>query len=342
VTKIQNSSGSYTAAGDAPDALEAARALVDRVIVWPPEDGGDGLRLELIGELGTMPRESGLGSGPESGAADVVQIFLCSVKAGRGAFPRREREGSALASSLLSLRAIGVSYGAVQAVSDVDLDVAHGEVVALCGDNGAGKSSLVKVLSGAQPPTAGTLSLDGAEVRFRGLQDALRRGMATIYQDLAVAPRLSIWQNVFLGSELTRPPFGLLDKRRMAEMSRGFLARLAVAVDDMETPVERLSGGQRQAVAICRALRWDARIILMDEPTAALGVKETAQVLDLIRRLNSEGRTVILVSHAMPHVAEVATRVVVLKAGRKVADRPIGAMRADDIAHLILRGGEAA
>ena len=251
--------------------------------------------------------------------------------------PRREREGGALA-----LRGISVAYGPVQALRGVDLDIPPGEVVALCGDNGAGKSSLVKVLAGAQPPTTGTLTLDGTEVRFRTPQEALRRGLATIYQDLAVAPRLSIWQNVFLGSELTRRPFGLLDKRRMAAMSRGFLARLAVAVDDMETPVERLSGGQRQAVAICRALRWDARIIVMDEPTAALGVKETAQVLDLIRRLHAEGRTVILVSHAMTHVAEVATRVVVLKAGRKVADRPIGSMTADDIAHLILRGGEAA
>jgi ABC-type sugar transport system ATPase subunit len=246
------------------------------------------------------------------------------------------------AAPLLELRGIGMSYGAVRALSGVDLDIAAGEVVALCGDNGAGKSSLVKILSGAQPPSEGTLALDGATVRFRGPQDALRRGLATIYQELAVAPRLSIWQNVFLGSELTRPPFGLLDKRRMAEMSRGFLARLAVALEDMDTPVERLSGGQRQAVAISRALRWDARLIVMDEPTAALGVKETAQVLDLIRRLHEERRTVILVSHAMPQVVEVATRVVVLKAGRKVADRPMGGMRAEDLSGLILRGGEAA
>jgi ABC-type sugar transport system ATPase subunit len=238
---------------------------------------------------------------------------------------------------LLSLRGIGMSYGAVTALRDVDLDITAGEVVALCGDNGAGKSSMVKILAGAQAPTAGSIALDGANEQFRDPQDALRKGIATIYQDLAVAPRLSIWQNVFLGSELTRPPFALLDKRRMAQMSRGFLARLAVDVADMDTPVERLSGGQRQAVAICRALRWDARIIIMDEPTAALGVKETAQVLDLIRRLHAERRTVILVSHAMQDVAAVADRVVILRGGRKVADRPVAGLTAGDLAAMIMQ-----
>jgi ABC-type sugar transport system ATPase subunit len=230
-----------------------------------------------------------------------------------------------------------MAYGAVTALRDVDLDIAAGEVLALCGDNGAGKSSLVKILSGAQSPSAGTIVLDGTSEAFRDPQDALRKGIATIYQDLAVAPRLSIWQNVFLGSELTRPPFGLLDKRRMAAMSRGFLQRLAVTVEDMDTPVERLSGGQRQAVAICRALRWDARIIIMDEPTAALGVKETAQVLDLIRRLHAERRTVVLVSHAMQDVVAVADRVVILRAGRKVEDRPVPGLSAGDLAAMIMQ-----
>jgi ABC-type sugar transport system ATPase subunit len=238
---------------------------------------------------------------------------------------------------LLALRGIGMSYGAVTALRALDLDIHAGEVLALCGDNGAGKSSLVKILAGAQPPSAGTITLDGEAVAFRSPQDALRRGVATIYQDLAVAPRLSIWQNVFLGSELTRPPFGLLDKRRMAEMARGFLARLSVTIADMDTAVENLSGGQRQAVAICRALRWDARIIIMDEPTAALGVKETAQVLDLIRRLHAEGRTVILVSHAMQDVVAVADRVVILKSGRKVADRPVAGLAAADLAAMIMQ-----
>jgi simple sugar transport system ATP-binding protein len=242
---------------------------------------------------------------------------------------------------LLALTGIAMRYGAVTALAGVDVEVRAGEVLALCGDNGAGKSSLVKILAGAQAPSEGVVELDGERVAFRDPQDALRRGVATIYQDLAVAPRLSIWQNVFLGSELTRPPFGLLDKRRMAEESRRFLARLSVNIVDMDTPVERLSGGQRQAVAICRALRWEARVIIMDEPTAALGVKETAQVLDLIRRLHAEGRTVILVSHAMQDVVAVADRVVILKAGRKAADRAVAGLSAADLAGMITRGGEA-
>lgn len=248
-----------------------------------------------------------------------------------------------MSAPLLSLTGIVKSYGAVEALKGVDLAVQAGEVLALCGDNGAGKSSLVKILSGAHAPSAGRILLRGEEVRFASPDEALRRGIATIYQDLAVAPRLSIAQNVFLGSELTRRVLGipLLDKRRMKEEARGFLARLSVSVADMDTPVERLSGGQRQAVAISRALRWDADIIIMDEPTAALGVKETAQVLDLIRRLHAEGRTVILVSHAMADVAAVATRIVVLKAGRKVADRPVEGMNADALAHLVMTGGAA-
>jgi ABC-type sugar transport system ATPase subunit len=243
----------------------------------------------------------------------------------------------------LSLRGITKTYGAVEAVKGIDIDVYAGEVLAICGDNGAGKSSLIRIVSGAQEPTSGTIALRGEQIRLRSPQDALQRGVATIYQDLALAPRLSIAQNVFLGSELTRSlwrlPFArILDKRRMAEEARGYLRRLALNVDDMTTPVERLSGGQRQAVAISRALRWNAELIIMDEPTAALGVKETAQVLDLIRRLRAEGRTVILISHNMADVVAVATRVVILKSGRKVAEELADSLDADILAHMIMVG----
>ena len=162
--------------------------------------------------------------------------------------------GPADETPILSLRGIGKSYGPVIAVQDVDLDIRRGEVVAICGDNGAGKSSLIKVISGAEEPTHGQMSLRGEPVRFHSPHDALEKGVATIYQDLALAPRLSITQNVFMGAELTRPfllPFiQILDKKRMASDAKGYLSRLSASIEDMGRPVERLSGGQRQAVAI--------------------------------------------------------------------------------------------
>ncbi len=248
--------------------------------------------------------------------------------------------------SVFSLRDIAKRYGAVQALRGVDLDVAQGEVLALCGDNGAGKSTLVKLLSGAQQPDAGTMALRGREVRFGSPHDALVQGVATLYQDLALAPRLSIAANVFMGAELTRaigvPFLRILDKRRMVREAAGYLERLSVRIDDLHRPVEELSGGQRQAVALSRSLRWNAGLIVMDEPTAALGVKETAQVLDLIRRLKAEGRTLVLVSHNMADVVAVADRVAILRNGVKVIDRAIGDATADELGHLIMTGATAA
>ena len=184
------------------------------------------------------------------------------------------------------------------------------------------------------------MRLRGLEVRFRSPHDALEQGVATIYQELALAPRLSIAANVFMGSELTRSfglPIGrILDRPRMAAEARGYLKRLSVQIEDMKRPVEGLSGGQRQAVAIARALRWDAGIIIMDEPTAALGVKETAQVLDLVRLLRDEGRTVILISHNMRDVAALADRVIILRGGRKEHDRAVAGLAADGISRLIM------
>jgi ABC-type sugar transport system ATPase subunit len=241
---------------------------------------------------------------------------------------------------ILSLRGIGKNYGAVVAVREVNLDIFEGDVVAICGDNGAGKSSLIKIVSGAEEPTSGAMTLRGKPVRFASPHDALTQGVATIYQDLALAPRLSITANVFMGSELTRPvvlPFiRMLDKKRMRTEAQRYLSQLSISVTDMNRPVERLSGGQRQAVAISRALRWNADIIIMDEPTAALGVKETALVLDLIRKLKAAGRTIILISHNMRDVVALADRVVIMGAGRKVHDRPLGTLTPDDLTHLIM------
>jgi ABC-type sugar transport system ATPase subunit len=250
----------------------------------------------------------------------------------------------ALVAPLLELRGIGKRYGAVRALEEIDLDIAPGEVVGLCGDNGAGKSTLIRILSGAQPASAGEMRLDGASVRFASPAQALAAGIATTYQDLALAPRLSIAQNVFMGGELLRRPawLGLLDKRRMRADARQYLSRFGFAVEDMNRPVADLSGGQRQAVALARALRWQARLVIMDEPTAALGVAESRAVLDLIRRLHQQGVAVLLVSHDMDHVVAVTQRVVVLKKGRKAGEIATAATDADRLAHAVMSGLVAA
>ena len=242
---------------------------------------------------------------------------------------------------LVRLAGIRKRYGAVEALREVDLDVEAGEVVAICGDNGAGKSTLIRIVSGAHEPSEGRIEIDGRAVVFGSPIDALGRGVATIYQDLALASRLPIWQNVFVGAELTRalmPGVRILDKRAMRDASRRYLARLKVDIQDTDRAIERLSGGQRQAVAIARALHWNARLVIMDEPTAALGVAESRQVLDLIRELHRGGTTVILISHNMAEVVDVATRVIVFKGGRKIADRLAAGLDADDLAHLVMVG----
>lgn len=240
---------------------------------------------------------------------------------------------------ILSLRGIGKSYGAVNAVIDVNLDIMRGEVLAICGDNGAGKSSLIKIISGAEEPTSGQICFKGKDVSFRSPSDALEQGVATIYQDLALAPRLSIVQNIFLGSELVRPLIPsllyVLDKRKMAEQALTYLQRLNPSLTDVNRPVQSLSGGQRQAIAIARALRWNASVIIMDEPTAALGVKETAQVIDLVRRLKDEGRTIILISHSMRDVIALADRAIIMSGGRKMEDIPLAGLTAEVLTHKI-------
>lgn len=245
-------------------------------------------------------------------------------------------------SAALSLRQIKKSYGAVEALKSIDLEVPEGKVMAICGDNGAGKSTLIRIISGAQASSGGELHLNGKQVVFASPHDALTQGIATIYQDLALAPRLSIWENIFMGAEQVRRigPFRVLDKRRMAQDAQGYLQRLSVSITDMERPVERMSGGQRQAVAIARALRWDARVVIMDEPTAALGVKETALVLNLVRKLREEGRTVILISHNMADVVALADRVAILKSGTKVIERDVAGLDADTLAHMVMTGRE--
>ncbi|MGX1309521.1 simple sugar transport system ATP-binding protein [Amorphus suaedae] len=241
-------------------------------------------------------------------------------------------------SEILSVRGAKKSYGAVVALRGADLSVNRGEVHAICGDNGAGKSTFIKLISGVEIPDEGEIAVNGAVSRFATPRDALAAGIATIHQDLGLAPRMSIYQNVFMGSELERRRFGIkvLDRKAMIDEAQGYLAQLNSTLEDMTAPVENLSGGQRQAVAICRALRWKAEIIIMDEPTAALGVRETEQVLKLIRTLRSNGVTVILISHNMKDVVAVADRVTIFSGGRSIESHPTAGLDADALAHRIM------
>ena len=203
------------------------------------------------------------------------------------------------------------------------MDIHAGEVLAILGDNGAGKSTLIKILSGAYEPSAGTLLLDGARVSFASPQDAADVGIATIFQELALSENLSIAENVFLGRELVRRVLGVpfLRRQAMKQKVAELLHTLDAHISDPEAAVGSLSGGQRQAVAISRALNLNARLVIMDEPTAALAVAETRKVLQLIRRLAEGERAVILISHNMHDVFEVADRIVVFRRGRKIAER---------------------
>ena len=215
---------------------------------------------------------------------------------------------------VLALTGICKRFGAVQALADVDFDVDAGEVVALVGDNGAGKSTLIKVIAGVEPADAGEIRWRGAPVTIADPAAAQALGIATVYQDLALCDNLDVVANMFLGREDTRA--GVLDEIAMERRSRDLLTTLSIQIPDARIPVASLSGGQRQTVAISRALLGDPKIVILDEPTAALGVEQTAQVLDLVERLRDRGHGVILISHNMQEVASVADRIAVLRLGR--------------------------
>jgi simple sugar transport system ATP-binding protein len=225
-----------------------------------------------------------------------------------------------LTDPLLEARGVTKRFGHVQALRGAAFTADPGEVVALIGDNGAGKSTLVKTLSGALRPDAGEILLDGRPVQFAGPVDAQRRGIETVYQDLALAHDLDAAANLFLGREVTRfAPLHLLDQGTMRRRAAEAFDELGIRLPDMSAPVRQLSGGQRQCVAVARAVAWASKVVFMDEPTAALGVVQRKQVLDLIRRVRDRGVTVILISHNMPEVLAVADRVEVLRLGRRVA-----------------------
>ncbi|MEY9859680.1 D-xylose transport system ATP-binding protein [Catenulispora sp. GAS73] len=215
---------------------------------------------------------------------------------------------------VLELRGVSKRFGAVQALSGVDLAVHAGEVVALVGDNGAGKSTLVKAIAGVNQPDEGEIVWEGSPVGIKGPHDAQKLGIATVYQDLALADNLDVVGNLFLGSEIRKA--GILDEIAMEGRSRELLQTLSIRIPSVRIPVASLSGGQRQTVAIARSLIGDPKVVLLDEPTAALGVEQTAQVLDLVERLRDRNLGVILISHNMVDVMAVADTVAVLRLGR--------------------------
>jgi fructose transport system ATP-binding protein len=215
-------------------------------------------------------------------------------------------------------------YGQVTALDGADFQLRAGEILAVIGDNGAGKSSLIKCLSGATIPDEGEIILDGQPIHFKSPMDARRVGIETVYQDLAVAPAMTISENLFLGRELRREGFAgkvlrMLDKTKMLEQSIARMEDLKVGIRSMTQAVETLSGGQRQCVAVARAAAFAEHVVILDEPTAALGVKEGNMVLELIRRVRDKGLPVILISHNMPHVFEIADRIHVARLGRRAA-----------------------
>ena len=223
---------------------------------------------------------------------------------------------------ILELHGISKRFGAVQALTDVDFEVYSGEVVGLVGDNGAGKSTLIKCISGIYPFDSGEVYFEGKKVSINGPQDAAALGIETVYQDLALCDNLDVVGNLFLGREQTTtgvPPLKSMDEVKMEKRAIEVLRGLEVSIPSVRTRIASLSGGQRQSTAVARAVMWNSKVVILDEPTAALGVVQTAQVLELIRRLRSQGLAIVVISHNLADVFEVVDRIIVLRLGRRAA-----------------------
>jgi simple sugar transport system ATP-binding protein len=245
--------------------------------------------------------------------------------------------------ALLELRNVAKHFGAIEALKGVDLDLQPGEVLGLMGDNGAGKSTLVKIIAGNFPPSEGEIRLDGKACQFHKPLDARAEGIEVVYQDLALCDNLTAAANVFLGREVKKQlgPLKVLDYRTMFERAGLLFAELKSETRPRDL-VKQMSGGQRQAVAIARTRLSDAKIVLMDEPTAAISVRQVAEVLDLIRRLRDQGIAIILISHRMPDVFAVCTHIAVLRRGRKVAEKPVADTSPEEVTGLITGAIQAA
>jgi len=236
---------------------------------------------------------------------------------------------------LVRLDRVRKEFGAVVAVEEVTLDVRAGDIVALVGDNGAGKSTLVKIIAGVHQPTSGEILLEGEPVRLHGPNDARRYGIEVVYQDLALANGQPVYMNMFLGRELVRGPLRILNRRKMATTTQRLLDDLDIRIESPRATIRDLSGGQRQGVAIARAVQWAERLVLMDEPTAALGVRETKRVEDIILRMRERGRAIVIVSHSLDQVFRVSDRICVLRRGRQVGVRATSETTGDEIVSMI-------
>jgi ABC-type sugar transport system ATPase subunit len=236
---------------------------------------------------------------------------------------------------LVRIEGVRKEFGAVVALEEVNLDVNAGEIVALVGDNGAGKSTLIKLIAGVHQPTRGQLLLDGETVRLANPNDSRRHGIEVVFQDLALANNQPVYMNLFLGRELVRGPLRRLDRPRMARETASLLDELDIRVPSARAPTRALSGGQRQGVAIARATHWGERLILMDEPTAALGVQETSRVEDTIVRMRERGKAILIVSHSLDQVFRISDRICVLRRGRQVGVRTTAETDGDEIVAMI-------
>ncbi len=246
-----------------------------------------------------------------------------------------------MSDALLEARSVSKRFGGVHALEHVSFRVGAGEVVALAGDNGAGKSTLIKIISGVFQPDEGEILFEQAPAVFANPNEARSRGIETIYQDLALADNLDVGANVFLGREPMRRLFGLLpviDRRRMRAEAADALEALDIGLDRLDRPVRALSGGQRQCVAIGRAIHWKARVLIMDEPTAALGVPEQRRVMDLIRRLKAAGVGVIFISHNLVDILAVTDRIVVLRRGIVAGEVATAGANPDEIVRMMVGG----
>lgn len=240
---------------------------------------------------------------------------------------------------IYEVRNLSKRYGPVVALDDASFKLHAGEVIGLVGDNGAGKSTLVQLISGVFPYDEGSIEVDGEAMQFRTPADARAAGIETIYQDLALCDNLSAADNIFLGREIVTRRLGVfpgVDNRTMRERAKTVLDELHIRIPDLDAPVRQLSGGQRQAVAISRAVYWQARLMIMDEPTAALGVPEQRKVMALIQMLKGRGVPVILISHNMQDVFEIADRIFVMRRGRNVGDFRVGDVKPSDVVNLMI------